>query len=166
MSDHCPSDEARFYTKSKKEKRKMLKKNLIFFAIISLTLISAGAAFGQPARQRARPQAQPIKPRTDAARSQPSRTAVRPGTTAGVVPQGLNSANKLGNFEIQDFKAKRQPGSDNLTKTGAGTLNAAENRPPQPSRNRVPRGRTNSRIIMANTEGDFHLKGKTRQPRQ
>lgn len=144
----------------------MLKKNLIFVAIISLTLISAGAAFGQLARQRARSQAQPVKQRTDAARRQPSGTAVRPGTTTGMVPRGLESRDRLGNFEIQDLKAKRQPGSDNLTKTGAGTLNAAKNQTPQSSRNgRIPRGRTNSRIIIANTEGDFHLKGKTRRPR-
>jgi hypothetical protein len=96
----------------------MLKRNLIVIAIMSFTLISAGAAFGQPTRQKAKPQV--------------SRT---------------NS---------------RQPRNTNLTKAGAGTLNAAKNKTSQPSRTGIPRGRG---IIIANTEGDIHLKGKNRQQR-
>lgn len=39
----------------------------------------------------------------------------------------------------------------------------SRNKTSRSSRSRIPRGRTQSRIIMANTEGDFHIKAKTRR---
>jgi hypothetical protein len=132
----------------------MSKKNLIALAIISLTIFSAGAVFGQITRQKARS----LKPPNSATRTKPS---VLDPTFDRFIPEDKDTPpvnNVKGNA-----KRKNIPGGNNLTKTGAGTLGVLGNKNPELTRSRNPRGRTGSGIIMANTEGDFHLKAKTRR---
>ena len=134
----------------------MLKKNLIIVAIMSLTLISAVAVLGQPTRQKARSLGQP----NSSTRTNPS-VFDRFGDRD---PPALNK--RSGRPQRNIHVNKDMPGGNNLTKTGTGTLGWMSNKNPELNRSRIPRGGTTNRIIMANTEGDFHLKAKTSRGRK